>query len=357
MRVLIIAFHPRTMTPYSKLYEDTLKENNVEYDIVFWDRFSNGELEHVGNEYIIHKICTLGGSKWKKIMPMFFFRRYVKKILNNTSYDKLIILNTLPAVLLSDILMRKYKEKYIFDIRDYTYERYHFYKKRVDLLIENSFMTSISSRGFMRFLNKNNKIFLNHNISNIKSRDAFQIENLKQKNNINIGFLGVLRYEKENKNLIINLKGSLKYRLFYIGRKYPEVDFEQFCKSNGVRNCFFFGAFENDEKPLLYKKIDIINAIYGNSSLEVSCALPNKLYDCLIFKRPLIASKGTFLGEIVEKYHLGFCVDKLDNIEKMLDEYISQFDKDKFESYTSILLEEVILDQNKIVEKIKQFVM
>jgi len=209
----------------------------------------------------------------------------------------------------------------------------------------------------MRFLNKNNKIFLNHNISNIKSRDAFQIENLKQKNNINIGFLGVLRYEKENKSLIINLKESLKYRLFYIGRKYPEVDFEQFCKSNGVRNCFFFGAFENDEKPLLYKKIDIINSIYGNSSLEVSCALPNKLYDCLIFKRPLIASKGTFLGEIVEKYHLGFCVDKLDNIEKMLDEYISQFDKDKFESYTSILLEEVILDQNKIVEKIKQFVM
>ena len=67
MKVLIIAFHPRSMTPYSKLYEDVIKNVNVEYDIIFWDRFTNQKLEKIGNEYIIHKICTLGGNKIKKL--------------------------------------------------------------------------------------------------------------------------------------------------------------------------------------------------------------------------------------------------------------------------------------------------
>ena len=72
MKVLIVAFHSRSMTPYSELYENVIKDNNDSYNIIFWDRFSNNKLEQKGNEFIIHKVCSLGGSKLKKIIPMFY---------------------------------------------------------------------------------------------------------------------------------------------------------------------------------------------------------------------------------------------------------------------------------------------
>ena len=53
MKVLIVAFHSRSMTPYSELYENVIKDNNDSYNIIFWDRFSNNKLEQKGNEFII----------------------------------------------------------------------------------------------------------------------------------------------------------------------------------------------------------------------------------------------------------------------------------------------------------------
>lgn len=45
MKFLIVAFHPRSMTPYAQQYEDIIVKYGYDYDILFWDRFSNGPLE------------------------------------------------------------------------------------------------------------------------------------------------------------------------------------------------------------------------------------------------------------------------------------------------------------------------
>ena len=65
----------------------------------------------------------------------------------------------------------------------------------------------------------------------------------------------------------------------------------------------FEGVYQNKEKPDIYKKIDLINAVYGNESLIVTTSLPNKLYDCIVFKRPIIVHSGTYLSEIVNEYN------------------------------------------------------
>ncbi len=41
----------------------------------------------------------------------------------------------------------------------------------------------------------------------------------------------------------------------------------------------------------------MINSIYGNDSLEVTTALPNRLYEACMFKKPIISSRDTYLGE------------------------------------------------------------
>ena len=47
---------------------------------------------------------------------------------------------------------KKYKGKYIVDIRDFTLENIPFYRKAEQTVVKNSYSTVISSRGYKEFL-------------------------------------------------------------------------------------------------------------------------------------------------------------------------------------------------------------
>lgn len=359
MRFLIVAFHPRSMTPYAKQYEDAIIKACHDYDILFWDRFSNAPLEKKSNEFIFHRICTLGGNRLKKLYPFYLFRKTLRKIITNGKYNKIVILNTMPGFLLHDILLKYYQGRYVLDIRDYTYEKYNFYLRTVHQLIDNSFFTAISSRGFKRFLGDKDKLVINHNISNFDNIE--EIPSLtKDKKVINIGFVGAIRYFDENVTLIKSLQNS-SYLLAYYGREAADCHLKDFCKNMNITNAKFFGEFKNEEKPFLYKNIDMINSFYGNMKMEVQSLLPNRLYDALIFKKPIIATEGTYLAEVVRKYAIGFSLpgsQDYNQIEyrRKIEEYINNFDPDTFTNNAEKLLEVVIKEQKMFHKRIDEFV-
>lgn len=359
MRFLIVAFHPRSMTPYAKQYEDAIIKAGYDYDILFWDRFSNAPLEKKRNEFIFHRICTLGGNRLKKLYPFYLFRKILKKLIANGKYNKIIILNTMPGFLLHDILLKQYCRKYILDIRDYTYEKYGFYLRTVHQLIDNSFFTAISSRGFKRFLGDKDKMVVNHNISNFENIEG--IPSLtKDKKVINIGFVGAIRYFDENIALIQNLPPS-NYHFVYHGLEIADCHLEEFCKNKNLSNVEFAGAFKNEEKHTLYKEIDIINSLYGNLTMEVQSELPNRLYDALIFKKPIITTEGTYLTEVVEKYGIGFSLPGSQNYNKneyrkKIEEYVKNFEPTMFTNNAENLLKIVIKEQKIFHDRIDDFV-
>ncbi len=353
MKVLIVAFHSRTMTPYSLPYETAIKKTGNIYDIIFFDRFTNGQVEHNEHEYIIHRVCPLGGDKLKKIIPMLSFRNSVIKIIKKENYDKIIILNTLPGVLLKDILLKQYKGKYIFDIRDYTYEKYSFYRKVVNSLVENSAFSTISSAGFLSFLKQNKKIIINHNISNeefVKQSPSLSSDKVP----IVLAFIGALRYSEMNSQLAKMLRDT-KYFLSFIGISNIEWHVEDYCQRNHIYNVRFSGSFDNTKKPELYNEVDIINALYGNNSIEVTSALPNKLYDCVLFKKPIVVSAGTYLAKVVEKYGLGVVVSDLSNIKADLDYYVQKFSAELFVKNANKFLALVKEDQNVFYKALNTF--
>ncbi len=354
MKLFIIAFHDREIEPYATMYEEIAKANNIDYDIFIWDRFNNGDLEVLENEYVFHKICTMGGKKLKKIPALISFRNIVKKIIKMNEYEKIIVLNTLPGVLLADLLLLRYENKYIYDIRDYTYEKYKLYKLVVRQLIKKSNFTTISSLGFKSFLGNDCDLIINHNISNVASKCIHTT--MKDRKTITIGFLGTIRYYKENITLINLMKNSDKYRLMYAGRSYSGCDLPKYCKDKKITNVIFKGAFSNRNKPDLYKNIDIINAIYGNKKIEVKTALPNKLYDAIVFKKPIIVSAGTYLSDIVTKFKLGISVDVFrEDVKSKLDDYMEGFDADEFENNANLLLDKVLNEQIEFKRRVKLF--
>lgn len=357
MKICIIAFAERNYIPYIEHYENLLKKYKVAYDCVFWDRYNDLPTEKKDNEYTIHIKCMPGANKLSKIIPMYKYKKIVENIIKKQNYTHLVVLTTLPGVLISNLLLNKYRNKYILDIRDYTYEKYSFYKNIVDRLVEESYFTAISSKGFLKFLKNSRKIMPCHNIGEGFKEESVN-KDLKNKNKVTIGFVGCVRYYNEDRRLIESLANNNKYKLLYIGKQNIDFNLNKFCEKSKITNVLIRGEFKNTDKPNIYKEIDIINSFYGNDSLEVTTLLPNRLYDGLIFKKPILASKGTYLGDLIEKNKIG-CVldpDNIDNIDNVLNNFMERFDCIGFEQRAKKLLIEIKYEQEQFYRKIIDFI-
>ena len=158
MKVCLIATNTQKFCPYVSNYVDIIKGEGIDYDIIQWDRKSN-------DTKIEYNVITYGGimpsNKLSKLFGYCKWKKFIEKHLKNNNYDRIIIFTSIAGVLINKTLTKRYKERYIYDIRDYSFEQYGFYKKIVDNLIENSYITSISSKGFMRFLSPSKKIMVN----------------------------------------------------------------------------------------------------------------------------------------------------------------------------------------------------
>lgn len=354
MKILIVGFHPHGHVPYVANYENAMKKRGIDFDAIYWDRFESRRLEKCDNEYTIHIKCSLGGNRLKKVIPMLKYRNIVKNIIRENSYDKIIVLSTLPAVLLKDVLLKDYKNKYILDIRDYTYEKYLFYKCIVMKLIDSSYFTGISSKGFLRFLDSNDRLIYTHNITN-EDAEVEDYKVLKLNEKVNIGFVGGVRYFKENSTLISKLDPNI-FELYYIGYRHADCDLEKYCSENAISNVHFRGKFNNEEKPMIYKDIDIINSLYGDFSLEVTTAIPNRLYDALLYKKPILVSKGTYLADVVVNKGIGLAVDIFnDDINNILIKYIEDLDYDTFLVNINLFMREIKKEQSIYLKKIAEF--
>lgn len=339
--------------PYVEKYEKILIEKHIIYDLVCFDRDSNGPLTHDGNQYTFHK--KMGVAKTKKIIPYFSYIKYVKKLVKLNKYDKLIVLTTVPAVLLHNLLKRKYKNNYIFDFRDYSYENIKLYKLIVDKVVNTSYCTLISSKGFMHYLRKSDKIFFTHNISNTQFKECISADIDKQ--HINIGFVGYVRYYDVNTMLIEQLANKPNYRLQYYGTMYEDCDLKTFIKKNAIYNVDCFETYQNNEKPKIYKNITFINSIYSVRSKEVVYAIPNRLYDAALYKKPIIVAKNTYLGKVVDKYNLGFAIDlEHENIHDCINDFLKIYNVETFNRSCEQFLLTVHMEEDISNKKIYDFI-
>jgi glycosyltransferase involved in cell wall biosynthesis len=117
------------------------------------------------------------------------------------------------------------------------------------------------------------------------------------------------------------------------------------------------GSFQVDDKPEIYSKTDLINAVYANSATNLSFGdstpIPNRLYDAIVFKCPLVASKGTYLAELIEKYQIGIVVNGFDDdVEQQLIQYTINFNAEKFLNGCEELLSEVMFEEGQFIERV-----
>lgn len=354
MKICIIGYSARKIAPYLQYYIDYFLDRNVNFDFITREIDSNHlDSSVLSNQYVIESIRSNNIiGKFRNIVE---WKIKVEKIIKENKYDSLVLLTGYPTIILSKFIIKNYCKRYIVDIRDYiSLFGNVFLKNRFIDALNNAAFVVVSSDGFRTWLPSINHILTVHNCPNkcITSKKC----TLVNSKTVRIGYFGVISYIDKNIKLMDYFCNEQDFKLVYAGVYDKSASLQTHVKDRHIDNVVFYGAFNNDDKEELYENVDMINAIYGNESLIVSSALPNKLYDAILYKKPIIVSENTFLSKIVEEYNLGISVDINTNPVNRIREYIRDFNEDLFNLGAKRLLEKCQRDNNYFMEMLDQFV-
>lgn len=134
-------------------------------------------------------------------------------------------------------------------------------------------------------------------------------------NHLSIAFVGGFRYQS-----VINFATT-------VAEHFPQHEFHAYgiildhgeelkalCEK--YNNIHFHGKFRNpDDLPSIYEKIDLVLASYDATYINAQYAEPNKMYEAIFFRTPIIVSSNTFLAKKVTRLGIGFHVNGLDKQE------------------------------------------
>jgi hypothetical protein len=298
MKVCLIGATNLYGMPYMRYYRNILDRLNITYDIVYWDRA--GLEEETGANIFSYKkpIKNLPN----KIKSLIGYKYFIEKVICDNHYDRIIVMTTMPAVLIANKLIIKYRGNYVVDIRDYTFEHIVPYYNRIRRLTRNSALNVISSPEFKTFL-PSAKYLNCHNISFPVDGDR-NIRKNKPRNmrKIRISYIGGISYYDQLKAFLVSIGNDERFEMNFFGDGLDSDKIQKFCKSNNFNNVRFYGRYAPVEKESFYGQTDIIYNIYGNNTTVTKYALSNKLYDSAWYYVPILVSPYTAM----EQYSNGF---------------------------------------------------
>jgi hypothetical protein len=333
MRILIIGPGKLKYMPYLHFYLDNMDWNANEIHVAYWNRDEKPEVISSYNGLTLHEFkCFMVNDaplkeKFKKFKK---FRSFCIEKLKKDSFDKLIVLHTLSGLMLYDYLIGRYKNKYILDYRDSTYESKSFFRFLVGKLVKCSYYTFVSSDAFRKFLpdSEKSKTYTSHNLleDSLSHRDYEKIPS----DRIRVAFWGFIRYVDINSALIDRIAADDRFELHYYGREQKDaIELKQYVKDHNYKNVYFHGEYCPEDRYEFVKNTDILDNIYLNPNTLL--AMGNKYYDGIIFRIPQVGYDGAFMTKMSTEHGVGVALDPWDkNFCSKLYDYYTSMDKEQF---------------------------
>ncbi len=126
----------------------------------------------------------------------------------------------------------------------------------------------------------------------------------------NIGFIGIIRYEKSLRQLATAAKVGVEegraFRVIFAGGTANSALLKEIADSPIFE---VLGAYEyTRDIQRLYANVDLIYAIYDSYDRNCQLAMPNKFYEAIIAKIPIVVAKNTFVEAEVLRLGIGASV-------------------------------------------------
>lgn len=353
MKIGIIFVGDIAFCPYLAKYKEMCEAKRVEYDIIYWNR-SNDQTKYPDNYLSYNLQSNLKQSKIKKARDFLKYTVWLQRIIKKGKYDKLILLSTLSGVIVANLL-KAYKGKYIFDIRDYSYEHIKCVYAIEKKIIENSFFTCISSPGFKSFLPAHDYLVA-HNIQSefLECKKDFLPK--KYGEPLNIMWNGMVRYFPYQSKIIDRLKNDPRFMIYYCGWG-PDLDqFKQYTLENKITNVIFTGKYDNSEKANILQGADILNNAYWRSMPDrIIHAISNRYYDGLVFGIPQLVEAGSYKAKICEQKGIGCPFIDSEEFADNLYEWYFQLNAADFNKSCKDLLDDIESEMLLYEKRISDF--
>jgi len=344
-KIAIITFNNLIYSPYANYYMQILDELKLPYDLILLNR---GNMKESCNG-------TLINVHWnplkRKIENLLRFSVIAGKRLKQNHYEKVVVLTTIPAVLLSVVLRKYYKKRYIVDIRDYTHENnfvYYFIEKKV---LTSSYINVISSPKFTCFL-PDGHFYICHNL-NIPNNRIYHFSK-NTDGPIRIAYVGTIGYQSQCMKLIRLVEHDQRFEFNFYGNMEGLGSVQAYFSGHTASNIHYYGPYFPGEKEKIITDNDILFNAYGNGSKLLDYALSNKFYDSLFYKKPLITSPKTYMSEISGLYSYDLDFAFIDNLNGLYDWYL-HIPIDSFEQDTSKQLMQYKIGNEKLADVLRSF--
>lgn len=345
MNALVILADNVYLTPYINFYICVLNKLHIHYKIIYWDKNSN---EHIKDSRYI-RFFYKSISRMSKIVGYLKYRKFIINEVEKEKYSIIISLNTILSFILFDLFIFKFKNRYIYDVHDYSYEKFFLYRITQKRLVNNSMINIISSRGYTEFLPQG-EYFVTHNIphNNYKGYRQYKNNSLPI---ISIGYIGLIRFMEQNKKILLFFKNDNRFHLNFIGTNAMKL--KEFCHKNKIYNVTLVDTFPFEETLNYYKNMDLIMNLYGNKTPLLDYALSNKLYYSACLYKPILVCEGTYMEKVSKKYGIGFTLRMKSTKEKdELYHYIVHMERKKLIRKCDMFMSDVYKDQVELEKEL-----
>lgn len=311
-------------------YRDYMKDLSSEYESVCELSESIGS---ISNGNYLQRVAKYIKSI-NRLYKILKANRYDTLIINNIDTLALFKLCTLFTHTSTRVIME------ISDLRSHTYtnglkakvmryiERFMF--RYVDRLIVTS--PKFYDIYYNKLFRGNYFLLENKPLSNMVPSKLEKKQNKK----VIIGIVGLLLQGRPYETLFETIKDDDRFEAHIYGKGTYQNLIENYASM--YENIKYFGEYNFfQDSAKIYASLDILYMPYDttNGSLNNKIALPNKLYEAMYFKVPIITSSGTYLGDLVEQYGIGVAI-KCCNKEELLNSLININVKDIFQKFSEL---------------------
>ena len=318
MRIALILPGNIWFAPYVKNYTRILQEKNVDFDIISWNR--DGKDEKTGFQYQANKFDSTRSASLKEYVG---YVKFIKRIIRKERFDRFIVFGPHMTCLLGFFLLFK-KGKYIIDYRDLSIEQNIGFYQFFSFLLKRSYANVISSPGFKKCLPAR-EYFISHNfdVNAVMSslNNNYGTSFPFNKDTIDVLTIGGIRDYSSNVCVIKALANLEGFNCRFVGKGTAEKQLESFCVENDIRNVSFQGFYRKEEEAGIIETASFLNIFYPRI-LTHDTAMSNRFYNSLIYKKPMIVTKGTTQGDYAEEFDLGIVIEDCSDLPNRLRNFL-----------------------------------
>ena len=241
------------------------------------------------------------------ILYSLFIKRKQYSIMHSCDFDCVI-----PCFLVKKII----NKILIYDIFDYYIHSHYIPGKiqniveRIDIgIINSSDAVIICNEGRYKQIEKSSpkRVEVIHNSPNLE----FTKSNTKLCKSLNkklkIVYVGIL----QNNRLLIEISELIgnytNIELHIGGFGY----FEDYFKSLSVKldNIYYYGQLNYSDVLQLESECDVLFATYNPQIINHRFSAPNKIYEAMALKKPIVVCNNTGVDELINRYDMGLSID------------------------------------------------